>query len=70
MGHHKDHLTANCPHFQARNDYQGGHWIQCARGHKGFKSAWERNQYYKTICCHCGGGCELIDIEKRRGPKS
>lgn len=70
MNRHRDHLTANCPHFQARNDYQGGHWIQCAMGCKGFKNAWERNQYYKTICCHCGGGCELIDINKGRRPKS
>ena len=70
MGHHKDNLTSNCPHFQSRNDYQGGHWIQCAMGRKGFKNAWERNQYYKTICCHCGGGCELIGINKGRRPKS
>ena len=66
---HKDGLTASCPHFQARKDYMGGHWIQCRMGTKGFRDAWERNQYYKTICCQCGKGCELIDIRKVRGPK-
>ena len=69
MGHHKDHLTASCPHFKTRTDYQGGHWIICAMGRKGFHSTWERNQHYKAICCNCGKGCELIDIEKARGPK-
>ena len=47
MNRHRDNLTANCPHFKARTDYQSGHWITCAMGHKGFRSAWERNQYYK-----------------------
>ena len=70
MGHHKDRLTASCPHFKARVDYMGGHWIQCAMGTRGFKTAWERNQYYKAICCNCGRGCELLDIEKARGPKT
>lgn len=69
MGHHKDHLTASCPHFKARTDYHGGHWITCAMGRKGFRNAWERNQYYRAICCSCGRGCELIDIKKARGPK-
>ena len=69
MNRHRDQLTASCPHFKARTDYQGGHWIACAMGNKGFRSAWERNQYYKTICCQDGRGCELLDINKRRGPK-
>ena len=70
MGQHKDGLTASCPHFQERRDYLGGHWIQCAMGQRAFRSAWERNQYYKVICCQCGRGCELIDIEDRRRPKT
>ena len=70
MNQHRDNLTANCPHFQARNDYQGGHWIQCAMGRKGFKDVWERNQHYKAICCRKGSGCELIDINKGRRPKT
>lgn len=69
MGHHKDGLTASCPHFQERKDYKGGHWIRCRIGTKAFCSAWERNQHYKTICCQCGRGCELLDIMTRRGPK-
>ena len=69
MSHHKDHLTASCPHFQARNDYQCGHWIQCAMGRKGFKTAWERNQYYKNICCNDEHDCEIMNIQKGRRPK-
>ncbi|MBQ8109528.1 MAG: hypothetical protein IJ124_05135 [Clostridia bacterium] len=70
MKQHKDGLTSNCPHFKARTGYQGGYWIDCAMGRKGFKSAWEVNQYYKAICCRNGCGCELIDINKGRRPKS
>ncbi len=66
---HRDHMTATCPHFQARNDYRGGHWIQCTMGRRGFSTAWERNQHYKAICCEGGKGCELINIKKVRGPK-
>ena len=66
MGHHKDGLTATCPHFQARKDYRGGHWIQCAMGMRVFVSAWERNLYYKAICCQCGRGGELLDIASAR----
>lgn len=69
MARHRDHLTASCPHFKARNDYKGAHWIQCAVGNKSFRTAWERNQHYRTICCRNGGGCELLEITKRRGPK-
>ena len=70
MGHHKDGLTANCPYFQERSDYRGGHKIQCAMGFKNYKDAWERNQHYKAICCNGGKGCILIDIEKERRPKT
>jgi hypothetical protein len=69
MGHHKDGLTASCPHFQERQDYKAGHWIRCRMGSKCFGDTWERNQYYKAICCEGGRGCELIDIKKARGPK-
>lgn len=68
MGH-KDRLTASCPHFRARSDYRGCHLIECAMGAKAFGGVWERDQYYRTICCECGRGCELLDIDKRRGPK-
>ena len=69
MKNHKDGLTATCPHFCERKDYQGGHWIRCRIGTKGFRTTWERNQHYKNICCRCGNGCELLDIITRRGPK-
>ena len=39
-------------------------------GSKCFGDTWERNQYYKAICCNGGRDCELIDIKKVRGPKT
>ena len=69
MEGHRDRMTATCPHFEARNDYRGRHWIQCGMGRRCFETAWERNQHYKAICCESGKGCELIDIKKERGPK-
>lgn len=73
---HKDGLTASCPHFEERKSYLGGHWIKCRMGTKAFGSTWERNLYYKEICCRKGSMCELIEIKrqakpitKRRGPK-
>lgn len=67
---HRDGLTATCPHFRERKDYRGGHWIECSMGTRAFPTGWERNQHYKAICCRGGSGCELLDINKRRGPKS
>ena len=65
MGGHKDGLTASCRHFEVRKDYRSGHWIQCRMGTRAFESAWERNQYYRSICCQGGRGCELMNIRDR-----
>lgn len=59
---HRDGLTATCRHFQTRKDYRGGHWVQCAMGQIAFETAWERNQYYKQICCRGGRMCERLNI--------
>lgn len=64
MKRHKDHLTATCPYFQSRTDYRGGHWVVCCLGHKGFRTAWERNQYYEKMCCRRVAPCELREIGK------
>ena len=71
MNRHKDHLTASCPYFQTRSDYKGGHWVLCCLGSKAFETAWERNQFYKTMCCERSDLCEIRTIGKvkRRGPK-
>ena len=64
-----DGLRATCPHFKARVDYMAGHWIQCRLGNKGFREVKERDQYYRTMCCGEGRGCQLIEIDdKRRRP--
>ncbi len=70
MTRHKDGLTASCPYFQERQDYKAGHWVRCRMGSKCFMGTWERDQYYRNICCQNGRECELLDIVKRRGPKA
>lgn len=50
----RDGLRAKCPEFVQRCSLGAFHWIVCAGGRPQFKTAAERDDYYREHCCGPG----------------
>lgn len=66
MHGHKDGHTARCPWFEARINYLGGYWIECAGRSVKFPDRITRDAGYVVFCCKYGTDrpdrCQLCGI--------
>ena len=56
---------ARCRKFKARVDYRSMHIIDCACGKIAFDNVWERDQYYKNMCCTWYKDCARLKMDSK-----